>query len=215
MPGACRVAPDDLHAFCREALTRAGVRADPARISADALATTDSWGSSPTGRSCSPATSVGSGAAASGATPTRRSVAEGPAWAIVDGNSALGQVVGIFAMDEAIARAWRSGIACIAVWNSNHFGAAGYYATLAARSGLFALAMANDAPGVVSPSPRAPVTGTDPLAYAIPAGDRDPISLDIAISMAAGGKVYAARQVGRSPPTGSSTGRDRRRPTPA
>ena len=38
-------------------------------------------------------------------------MAEGPAWAILDGGSALGQVLGVRAMDEAIARARRVGVA--------------------------------------------------------------------------------------------------------
>jgi ureidoglycolate dehydrogenase (NAD+) len=200
MPGPCRVAPDELHAFCREALARAGVRADQARTAAEALAMTDSWGVFTHGSKLLPGyvRRVRGGGIRVDVEPSI--VAEGPAWAIVDGGSALGQVIGVFAMNEAVARARRSGIAYVGVRNSNHFGAAGYYATLAAREGLFGLAMANDSPSVVAPGSRGPVTGTNPLAYAIPAGDRDPIFLDIAISTVAGGKVYAARQLGRPIP---------------
>src|SRR6185437_1931521 len=111
-----------------------------------------------------------------------------------------GQVVGVFAMDEAIARARRSGIAYVGVRNSNHFGAAGYYATLAAHEGLFGVAMANDTPSVAAPGSRGPVTGTNPLAYAIPAGGGEPIFLDIAMSTVAGGKVYASWQLGKPIP---------------
>ncbi len=103
-------------------------------------------------------------------------------------------------MEDAIARARRTGVAYVGVRNSNHFGAAGYYATMAARAGFFGLAMANDAPSVAAPGSRGPVTGTNPLAYAIPAGDRDPIVLDIAMSTVAGGKVYAAKQLGKPIP---------------
>ena len=85
-----------------------------------------------------------------------RVVSEGPAWAILDGGSALGQVIGVRAMDEAIVRARRSGVAYVGVRNSNHFGAAGYFAARAARAGLFGMAMANDTPSVAAPGSRGP-----------------------------------------------------------
>jgi LDH2 family malate/lactate/ureidoglycolate dehydrogenase len=71
---------------------------------------------------------------------------------------------------------------------------------MAAHAGLFGMAMANDSPSVAAPGSRGPVTGTNPLAYAIPAGDLDPILLDIAMSTVAGGKVYASSQLGRPVP---------------
>ena len=60
--------------------------------------------------------------------------------------------------------------------------------------------MANDSPSVAAPGSRGPITGTNPLSYAIPAGDGDPILLDIAMSTVAGGKVYAAHQTRPSHP---------------
>ena len=46
-------------------------------------------------------------------------------------------------MKTAIEKARRQGVAYVAVRNSCHFGAAGYYAWLAAREGLIGMAMAN------------------------------------------------------------------------
>ena len=63
-------------------------------------------------------------------------VREGPAWAIVNGNKAAGMVSGYKAMKMAIRKAKKVGIAYVGVKNSCHFGAAGFYANLAAKEGL-------------------------------------------------------------------------------
>jgi LDH2 family malate/lactate/ureidoglycolate dehydrogenase len=97
-------------------------------------------------------------------------------------------------MQDAIERAKKSGIAYVGVKNSCHFGAAGYYAWLAAKAGLIGIAMANDIPSVAAAGSRRAVTGSNPIAYAVPNGNGDPILLDMAISTVAGGKVYAAYQ---------------------
>lgn len=195
-----RVTVDELHAFCREALERVGVVGVQAGIAADILVTTDSWGVFTHGTKLLPGYVRRLRAGGIRAVDPVV-VAGGPAWSIVDGGSALGQVTGVFAMREAIEKARRVGVAYVGVRNSNHFGAAGYYATLAARDGLFGIAMANDTPSVAAPGSRVAVTGTNPLAYAIPAGDGDPIVLDVAMSTVAGGKVYAAWQLGKPIPS--------------
>ena len=200
MPATARVSIADLEGFCRAALARAGASAEHAAIAADALAMTDSWGVFTHGSKLLPGyvRRLRAGGISRDAEP--RITAEGPAWAILDGGSALGQVVGVCAMDEAITRARRSGIAYVGVRRSNHFGAAGYYVARAARAGLVGIAMANDTPSVAAPGSCGPITGTNPFAYAIPAGAGDPIFLDIAMSTVAGGKVYAAHQLGRPIP---------------
>ena len=64
-------------------------------------------------------------------------------------------------------------MAYVGVRNSCHFGAAGYYAWLAAREGLIGIAMANDIPSVTAPGARGAITGSNPLAYAVPAGKHE------------------------------------------
>jgi LDH2 family malate/lactate/ureidoglycolate dehydrogenase len=109
-------------------------------------------------------------------------------------------VTSAFAMQTAVAKARQQGIAYVGVRNSCHFGAAGYYAWLAAREGLIGIAMANDIPSVAAPGSRGAVTGSNPLAYAVPAGQRRPMLLDISTATVAGGKVYAARARGEPIP---------------
>lgn len=196
-----RVKVADLRDWCAAVLRSAGSCEGHARTTADVLATTDSWGVFTHGTKllAGYVRRLRCGGIRSDVQPAV--AAEGPAWATVDGRSALGQVTGVAAMQVAIAKARAAGVGYVGVRNSNHFGAAGYYTWLAARAGLVGIAMCNDTPSVAAPGSRSPVTGTNPIAYAIPAGERDPVLLDIAISTVAGGKVYAARQSGRPIPS--------------
>lgn len=185
-----------LRAFCAEAFVRAGMSARDAETGADVLATTDAWGVFTHGSKSLRGylTRLKAGGIRPQARPSI--TAEGGAWAMVDGDSGLGMVTSAYAMDVAIAKARTEGIAYVGVRNSSHFGAAGYYAWLAAREGLVGLSMANDIPTVAAPGSRGAITGSNPIAYAVPIGDRRPLMLDMSIATVAGGKVYAASQRG-------------------
>src|SRR5262249_9004411 len=104
------------------------------------------------------------------------------------------------AMQLAVAKAREQGVAYVAVRNSCHFGAAGYYTWLGAREGFIGLSMANDIPSVAAPGSRGPVTGSNPIAYAIPAGRYRPLPFDISTATGAGGKLYAAKPRGEPIP---------------
>lgn len=197
-----------LRRFIREAFQAAGLAAAQAELAADVLATADELGVTTHGVKLLPGylQRLKAGGARPQGKP--RVTAEGPAWALVDGDSALGALVGVFAMQTAIAKAKVSGIAYVGVRNSGHFAAAGYYALLAAKAGLIGLSVANDTPSVVAPGALKPVLGTNPFAYAVPAGQHPPILFDIATSVVAGGKVYQARMLGRPIPNNWIVGRD-------
>ena len=91
------------------------------------------WVFSRTVPNCCVAT-CGDSAAAEFAPRARRDImSDGPAWAIVDGQSGIGMVTSVFAMNVAIEKARTAGMAYVGVRNSCHFGAAGYYANLASR----------------------------------------------------------------------------------
>lgn len=126
---------------------------------------------------------------------------EGPGWAIIDSQSSLGQVGSLFAIRQAIEKARKVGIAYVGLKNTGHIGAAGYYAAMAAREGFIAMVTGNDIPSVAAPGSRKAVLGSNPLAYAIPVTNGDPILLDIATAAVAGGKVYAAIQRGETIPS--------------
>jgi ureidoglycolate dehydrogenase (NAD+) len=75
---------------------------------------------------------------------------------------------------------------------------------------MMALSMANDIPSVAAPGSRGAITGSNPFAYAVPAGRHRPVLLDMSVATVAGGKVYAARERGEAIPSGWLVGADGR-----
>lgn len=189
----------------REAVTqmllRCGLGPIHAEECADALVTTDAMGVFTHGTKLLAGYIKKLQAGGYVATAEPRIEREGPGWAIVDGQSGLGQVGCLTAIRVAMQKARQVGIAYVGLRNTGHIGAAGYYAALAAREGMIAMVTGNDIPSVAAPGSRTAVLGSNPLAYAVPVTDRDPILLDIATAAVAGGKVYAAIQRGEPIPS--------------
>src|SRR6266705_1429949 len=195
-----KVLVQDLHAFCVEALAKAGVGETDARTTADVLVTTDTWGTFTHGTKALRAyiRRLRGGGLRKNGSP--RVVDEGPGWAVIDGDSALGMVSSVFAMNTALAKAATAGIALVGLRNNCHYGAAGYYAAMAIPKNMIGLSMANDIPTVNAPGARGPVMGSNPFGFAAPAGQEKPILLDMATSTVAGGKVSAAAAPGKTIP---------------
>lgn len=200
--GELRVSVDALERFCVGALVNAGLSPADARISTNVLVTTDTFGVFTHGVKSlrGYVRRIKAGGLRANALP--EVLEQGPGWAVIDGHSALGMVTSTFAMDTAIAKARASGIGYAGVRNSCHFGAAGYYALQAAHADMIGLAVSNDKPSVAATGARVGVLGSNPLAYAVPAGRERPIFLDIATAAVAGGKVYQAQTFGRTIPLG-------------
>ena len=117
-------------------------------------------------------------------------VSETPVSALIDGAGGLGHWPGVLGMTEAIQRAKKSGIAAVAVRNSAHFGACGYYTKMAAEAGLIGFASTSASMIRVVPTFGAePRLGTDPLSFAAPGADDVPFLLDMATTTVAFGKV--------------------------
>ncbi len=191
-----------LQQFALGALRQCGVPAEPAAVAADVLVTTDTWGvfTHGTKNLRGYVRRLRAGGLRPEAQPTL--VKEGPAWVQMDGNSGLAMPTSVEAMRRAIAKAKAVGIGFAGVRNSCHFGAAGYYAKLAADEGLIGVAMANDIPSVTVPGARGAVLGSNPLAFAVPHEAGRPILMDMATSTVAGGKIYAAATLGKLIPEG-------------
>lgn len=123
-------------------------------------------------------------------------VREGPAFAVLDADHGLGHPVAHRAIKLAMQKAKGSGIGCVSVFNSHHFGAAGYYVRLAAEEGMIGVATSTTRqPAVIPTGAKAAILGTNPLAFAAPAQDTAPFVLDMSTSIVASNKVktYALR----------------------
>jgi LDH2 family malate/lactate/ureidoglycolate dehydrogenase len=120
---------------------------------------------------------------------------------LLDGDRS--HVVGaVRAMRWCIERArQRKGMAVAGVRDSQLI-VPGFYARMAAQAGLIGFACANAVPMVAPPGGRTPTFGTNPLAYAIPAGRYPPVVLDVATTTGAAFKVRLAAQRNRPLPEG-------------
>ena len=197
---AKKILLDELQKFSEEALVKAGVSPENAAMAAEVLITTDTFGVVTHGtRNLYPyILKMEAGGLDAKAEPTV--VCEGPAFAVLNGNKALGMVSGCKAMKLAIEKAKQVGIAYVGVKNSCHFGAAGYYANLAAKEGMIGLSMSNADPVIAVPNGRKKAIGTNPFAFAAPLGNGKSIFLDIALSNVAALKVIMAKEKGQAIP---------------
>ena len=195
-----RVNPDDLKLFCMRAMEQAGLSRRHAEQTAEVLVTTDTWGTFTHGtRQLVPLlNNVKKGALNAGVEP--KIVSEGPGWTLIDGHYAMPMVSSQLAMRSAIDKARSSGIAYSGVRHSSHYGAAGYYALMAVEHNMIGLSFSNVDVCMTVPGARAPVMGTNPLAYAVPAGEERPVFMDIATSVVAISKVIAAKTAGKPIP---------------
>jgi LDH2 family malate/lactate/ureidoglycolate dehydrogenase len=123
------------------------------------------------------------------ATPAIRAESDSPVHATLDGDNAPGQWVGVVAMRKAIEKARAGGVGMVTARRSNHYGAAGHYAWMAAREGLIGISTTNGGPCLAPWGGVTPTLGNNPLGVGIPAGTSYPLLLDIAMSMAAMGKI--------------------------
>ncbi|WP_296642644.1 Ldh family oxidoreductase [Roseinatronobacter sp.] len=112
-----------------------------------------------------------------------------------------------FAAIDAAATAARAvvrelGVAVVSVTRSHHFGVAGQAVEPFARAGLIALAFAN-APAAMAPwGGNKPLYGTNPIAFAAPRAQGDPLLIDLSLSHVARGKVMLAQKSGDPIPEG-------------
>jgi len=192
--------PRELTAFCVEAMLRCGMREEDARITAEVLVTTDTWGVYTHGtKQLRPLLkNMRDGRLNAQAIPEVER--EGPGWALIDGHYAMPMVTSCLAMRNAMKKAGDCGIGYAGVKHSSHFGAAGYYANMAMYEDMIGLAMCNVDPCMTVPGGRGKIIGTNPIAFAVPAGQEKPVFLDIATSAVAASKIFAAKFLGQEIP---------------
>ncbi|HEY2932008.1 MAG TPA: Ldh family oxidoreductase [Acidobacteriota bacterium] len=131
-----------------------------------------------------------------------RVVREGAAFALVDGGSGMGQIISARAMRLAIEKGLAAGVSIVGVRNSNHFGAAAFYALMAVEQGMIGFAGSNAGPTMAPSGGSRKILGNNPLCVAIPAGAHRPVVLDMATGAVALGKILVAMTEGRRiPPT--------------
>ena len=193
---------DALWDFTNKALIHTGVSTEDAKTIADTLVTTDTFGvlSHGTKNLYQYIQKCQAGGLDPKAVPEVEK--EGLGWAVINGNCAFGMVSACKGMELAMEKARKCGIGYVGVHNSCHFGAAGYYANLAAQNGMIGLAMSNTDPNMAVPNSSGVAIGNNPFSFAVPYREYQTIFLDMALSNVAALKVIMAKESGKSVPSG-------------
>jgi LDH2 family malate/lactate/ureidoglycolate dehydrogenase len=134
------------------------------------------------------------------ARPDVRIVQEAPATALVDGDRALGAVTATTAMALAVEKARTQGIGFVTARNSDFIGTCAHYAMMALPHDMIGVAWTNGFPGMAPAGGRSNTIGNNPIAFAAPSLTHGPIVLDMALSVAAGGRIRLAAKNGEKIP---------------
>jgi LDH2 family malate/lactate/ureidoglycolate dehydrogenase len=125
------------------------------------------------------------------------------ATALMDGGASLGHPVSVAGMELAVEKALAHGVGVVGVFNSHHFGAAGYYARLASARGVIGMVTSSTRTMLMVPTRGSmPVLGTNPIAFAAPATRNPPFVLDMATTTVAGNKVKVYQLNDKTMPAG-------------
>ena len=202
-----RIRAEHLESFIQSVFERAGMPPEDAAIEAEVLVWANLRGVDSHGvlRVLSYLDNIRSGAM--NARPNIRVIKESPAVAHIACDRALGPVATVPAMHKAIEMAKNVGIGWVLLSNVTHQGAMAYYSLMAACEGFAGIAIVCSPPNMAPFGAKAAGLHNSPIAIAVPANERDPISLDMATSVAAGGKLDLAPGQGRAARRGLGTRR--------
>src|SRR5918993_747591 len=195
------VSERDLKSFCISVLTRVDVPEPEAREITDNLVEADLRGVESHGVVRLPIYVERLAARATNPRPRVRMVRETPTSLLIDGDNGMGQLVSMRAMELAIGKAKQGLCVFASTRNSNHYGAAAYYAQMACPHDMIGFSFTIGGINHMVPWGGAePMLGNNPFAIAFPRRGAPPVVLDMACSVAARGKIIVAAKEGRAIP---------------
>ncbi|MEM9223587.1 MAG: Ldh family oxidoreductase [Pseudomonadota bacterium] len=193
-----RVMPARLGAFLTRCYQEAGLDGSSAASIAELIVDTELRGVATHGAIRVPAYIARLRAGGLNPNPKMTVKSEAPATAVLFADNAPGHLSGKRAMDLAVEKAATSGIGAVAVKDSDHFGANGTFAMLAAKQDMIGMVWSNSFPIMSAWGGYGDHLTNGPFACAIPAGKKPAILLDIAMSKISTGAVRIASQRGES-----------------
>lgn len=125
-----------------------------------------------------------------------------PSTGKLDGDHAPGHAAGAEGMMKAIGIASTNGIGAVAVHNSSHFGAAAYFAHMAAGEDMIGLSFTHATAHVVPFGGLRPFLGNNPICLVAPCEGEYPFCLDMATTVATFNKVQQYKELGNEMPPG-------------
>ena len=193
---------DRLEVFCTKVLQKLAVPRDEAEITAGSLVTANLRGVDTHGVLRLPLYAARLKRGAMTPSVTLTTERETIATALLDGHNGIGQVVSFRAMEIAIRKGREAGVSYVAVKHSNHFGAAAYYSIMALEHDMIGIAFTNASPRLAPTGGAVKLLGNNPFCFAVPAGKRPAVVLDMANSVVAAGKIRVRQKEGRPIPEG-------------
>jgi LDH2 family malate/lactate/ureidoglycolate dehydrogenase len=125
-----------------------------------------------------------------------------PALALIHGDNGLGQAVAMTALKTGFDMVAETGIAYLGCNNSNHLGALAPYGLRACEKGLVLICGTNASTTIAPWGGRDARLGNNPLSIAAPCPEAPHFILDMAMSVAARGKIRQAEREGAAIPEG-------------
>lgn len=120
-------------------------------------------------------------------------VQQSQATALVNGDNAMGQVVGKYAMELAIDLAKKYGSSAVSVTGSNHLGACGYYSQMACKENMIGFCWTINGGNNMAPWGGCErQLGNNPFSIGVPCNNYPDVILDLATSVVARGKIVMA-----------------------
>ncbi len=200
---------EDLEKFMVESLIHAGVPKDDAKVIGDVLIESDKRGIDSHGIGRLKPIYIDRIDAGILNPVTKIDVLKDKkACAVLDGNNGMGHVVGVKAMNMAIAKAKEYGLGMVAVRHSTHYGIAGYYASMATKQDMIGVTGTNARPSIAPTFGVENMLGTNPLTFGIPTDEPFPFMLDCAPSVSQRGKIEVYGRAGKQLPPGWVIGSD-------
>ena len=127
---------------------------------------------------------------------------------LIDAGGGLAFPAAALAVQEAIKRAQRYGIAFAGVTNSHHFGAAAYHLAPIAAAGMAGIALTNSPAAINAWGGKKAFFGTNPIAAIVPRKNAAPIVVDLSLTEVTRGKIMLMAKEGQSIPLGWAVDRD-------
>lgn len=183
-----KISSDELHRFVREVLVAAGVPRRPAELTGSALVASNLRGVDSHGVRLLPIYVEQLQSGDMDAVAGGKVLSENQACLLFDAENGIGQLAAAQCCDHAVRLSRAFGLGFVVARNSNHFGAAAYWATRMADQGQIGIVLCNASRLVAPWQGREPRMGTNPICIAVPG----PWLLDMSTTAVAANRIFAA-----------------------
>lgn len=194
MPSASRRIPmEELRAVVHHLLMVNQLKEKDASIIADCIIEADACGVSTHGVSVLPAHIKKLQSGGYNTDPKFTVVREGGAFAVIDGDNAVGSISAVHCMEYAIDKSREAGIFTVFSCHCNTYGPSFYYPMQAAKVGIIGITFCNSPAAMAPWRGKDKLLGTNPFAIVVPCQNESPVIFDMATSKVAKSKINEAR----------------------